>query len=82
MKAREIVIFEIFMEFLLEGFILIFQELDFLFESTNLFLELIVGALEFLYPDGLDKNVFVLLWSKLLEKFVIELIFHKLVFIN
>jgi hypothetical protein len=53
-----------------------------LFESGNLFLELVIDDLEFLDSDGLDEDVFVLLGGELLEEFVVELIFHELFFVG
>ena len=70
------------MEFILEGFVLALHLLDFLFESGDLFLKLVIGGLEFLDSDGLDEDVLVLLGGELLEEFVVELIFHELFFVE
>ncbi len=40
-----------------------------------------VGSLEFFDFDGLDEDVFILFGSEFLEDFVVELVFHELVFV-
>ncbi len=40
-----------------------------------------VGSLEFFDFDGLDEDVLILFGSEFLEDFVVELVFHELVFV-
>ena len=82
LEAGEIVFFEVSLEFFLKGFVFVFHLLNFLFENGDLFLELVVGGLEFFDSDGLDEDVFVLFGGELLEEFVVELIFHDLIFVE
>ncbi len=59
LEAGDVVVLEVFLEVLLEDFVLIFHGLDFEFEAQDLCFELLVVVLELFDPGGLEEDVLV-----------------------